>query len=148
MLEATDRRTRNGRRDHALLLTFLNTGARVQELLDMRPADLQLERPLQVRLYGKGRKERFCPLWPQTATVLRALVAEAGLTNKSTERLFRNRRGEPLTRFGVRYILRAHALRAQESVPSLARKRVHPHTMRHYLGFLTMSRPGAEAWFL
>ena len=131
MLEATDRRTRNGRRDHALLLTFLNTGARVQELLDKRPADLQLERPLQVRLYGKGRKERFCPLWPQTATVLRALVAEAGLTNKSTERLFRNRRGEPLTRFGVRYILRAHALRAQESVPSLARKRVHPHTMRH-----------------
>lgn len=131
MLEAADRRTRNGRRNHALILTFLNTGARVQELLDVRPADLQLERPLQVRLYGKGRKERFCPLWPKTAAVLRALVAEAGLTDGSTERLFRNRRGEPLTRFGVRYILRAHAMKAQKSVPNLARKRVHPHTMRH-----------------
>jgi site-specific recombinase XerD len=131
MLEVTDRRKRDGRRDHAILLTFLNTGARVQELLDIRPADLQLERPLQVRLCGKGRKERFCPLWPQTATVLRALVAEVGLNDRSTERLFRNRRGEPLTRFGVRHILRAHALRAQKSTPSLARKRVHPHTMRH-----------------
>ena len=93
MLEAADRRTRDGRRDHALLLTFLNTGARVQELLDMRPTDLQLERPLQVRLCGKGRKERFCPLWPQTAAVLRALVVETGLTDNSAERPFRNRRG-------------------------------------------------------
>jgi integrase/recombinase XerD len=131
ILESADRQTRNGRRDHAILLTFLNTGARVQELLDIRPVDLQLERPLQVRLCGKGSKERFCPLWPQTAAVLRTVVAEAGLSGTSKDRLFRNRRREPLTRFGVRHILRVHALRAQKSVPSLARKRVHPHTMRH-----------------
>jgi site-specific recombinase XerD len=131
MLAATDRRTPEGRRDYALLLTFLNTGARVQELLDLRPADLQLERPLQVRLRGKGRKERLCPLWPRTAQALRALVAESRLGDGSLERLFRNRRGEPLTRFGVRYLLRAYAQRAQTSVPSLARKRVHPHMMRH-----------------
>lgn len=131
MLESADRSTREGRRDHALLLTFLNTGARVQELLDLRPVDLQLERPLQVRLRGKGRKERFCPLWPRTADALRALVVESGLDDDSPERLFRNRRGEPITRFGVRYLLRMYARRAQASVPSLARKRVHPHTMRH-----------------
>jgi integrase/recombinase XerD len=131
MLGATDRRTPEGRRDHALLLTFLNTGARVQELLDLRPVDLQLDRPLKVRLHGKGRKERFCPLWPRTAEVLRALVTESGLDGGSTERLFRNRRGEPLTRFGVRYLLRAYKQRAETSVPSLARKRIHPHTMRH-----------------
>lgn len=131
MLGATNRKTAEGRRDHALLLTFFNTGARVQELLDLRPLDLQLERPLQVRLVGKGRKERFCPLWPTTAEALRALVVEMGLHDRPTERLFRNRREEPLTRFGVRYLLRSYAKKAQESVPSLARKRVHPHTLRH-----------------
>lgn len=72
------------RRDYALLLTFLNTGARVQELLDVRPVDLQLVRPLQIRLCGKGRKERFCPIWPGTAAALRELVAEAGLIGSST----------------------------------------------------------------
>ncbi len=131
MLGAVDRGTPEGRRDHALLLTFLNTGARVQELLDLRPVDLQLDRPLQVRLRGKGRKERFCPLWPRTAEALRALVTEYGLDDGSAERLFRNRRGEPLTRFGVRYLLRAYKRRAEPSAPTLARKRVHPHTMRH-----------------
>lgn len=131
MLEATDRRTAHGRRDHALLLTLFNTGARVQELLDIRPRDLQLERPLLVRLHGKGRKERLCPLWPQTAEVLRALLDETSLDPVSTQRLFRNRRGEPLTRFGVRYLVRKYAKLAQPAVPHLARKRVHPHTLRH-----------------
>jgi site-specific recombinase XerD len=131
MLGATDRGTPEGRRDYTLLLTFLNTGARVQELLDLRPADLQLNRPLQVRLRGKGRKERFCPLWPRTAEALRALVTETALDEASPERLFRNRRGEPLTRFGVRYLLRAYKQQAESSLPSLVRKRVHPHTMRH-----------------
>jgi len=131
MLGATDRTTPEGRRDYTLLLTLFNTGARVQELLDLRPIDLQLERPLQVRLVGKGRKERHCPLWPTTAAALRALVAETGLEAGATGRLFRNRRAEPLTRFGVRYLLRTYAQKAQASVPSLARKRVHPHTLRH-----------------
>jgi integrase/recombinase XerD len=131
MLEATDPSTSTGRRDHALLLALFNTGARVQELLDLRPVDCQLDRPYQVRLYGKGRKERLCPLWPNTAEVLRRLMAEAGLDDASTDRLFRNRRGEPLTRFGARYLLRKYARLAQSAAPSLARKRVHPHTLRH-----------------
>ncbi len=131
MLEATDRRTADGRRDHAILLTLFNTGARVQELLDLRPLDLQLQRPLQVRLRGKGRKERLCPLWPQTADVLRRLVEEMGLGQGSTERLFRNRRRAPLTRFGVRYLLQKYARLARSVAPSLAHKRVHPHTLRH-----------------
>ena len=110
---------------------MFNTGARVQELLDLRPRDLQLVRPLQVRLFGKGRKERICPLWPQTAEVLMALLAETGLDGASAEPLFRNRRGEPLTRFGLRYLLRKYAALAHTAAPSLARKRVHPHAMRH-----------------
>jgi integrase/recombinase XerD len=131
MLDATDPMTPDGRRDRALLLVMLNTGGRVQEILDIRPRDLQLVRPLQVRICGKGRKERCCPLFPRTAEVLRALLVETGLDATSIEPLFRNRRGEPLTRFGIRYLLRKYAMLARPAAPGLARKRVHPHTMRH-----------------
>lgn len=121
----------NNLRDRALLLTFLNTGARVSELLGICVADLDLQRPLQVRLFGKGRKERVCPLWPKTADALRSLVQEIGLPPSSRDRVFLNVRGEPLTRFGARYILRKYARMAQNSAPSLSRKRVHPHKLRH-----------------
>jgi len=118
-------------RDYALLLTMLNTGARVSELLGIRPRDLCLDRPRQVRLLGKGRKERICPLWARTTRALRALLAEGRLDPQSREPLFRNYRGEPLTRFGARYILRKYANRAVGRKPTLGRKRVHPHAMRH-----------------
>lgn len=131
ILDAPDRATPDGRRDHALMLTLFNTGARVQEILDVRPSDLQLVRPLQVRLCGKGRKERICPLWPRTVKVLRAFVTERGVEPTSTQQLFRNRRGEPLTRFGVRYLLRKYTGRAAAVVKTLAAKRVHPHVVRH-----------------
>jgi integrase/recombinase XerD len=131
MLDATDRRTRDGRRDYAMLLTLFNTGARVQELLDLRPRDLQLERPYQVRLLGKGRKERICLLWPEVAGILRRLLTEQGIHPTSTDQLFRNHRGGPLTRFGVRYLLRKYARQGRVQAPSLSRKAVHPHSVRH-----------------
>ncbi len=131
MLDATDRTTADGRRDYALLLVMFNTGARVQEILDIRPWDLQLVRPFQARICGKGRKERICPLFPRTAEILRVLLAETGIDADSSEPLFRNRRGQPLTRFGVRYLFRKYAAVAESTAPGLARKRVHPHTMRH-----------------
>jgi len=131
MLAATDRTKPHGRRDHALLLVMFSTGARVQETLDITPGDLQLVRPFQLRLFGKGRKERLCPLLPQTAETLRTFLSQTGLDASPTARIFRNRRGEPLTRFGVRYILRKYARLAQSAAPSLAHKRVHPHIMRH-----------------
>jgi integrase/recombinase XerD len=131
ILDAPDRATPDGRRDHALLLALFNTGARVQEILDLRPCDLQLVRPLQARLRGKGRKERVCPLWPQTVEILRALLAERGVDPAATQPLFRNRRGEPLTRFGVRYLLRKYVRRARAAATTLDAKRVHPHVLRH-----------------
>ena len=131
LLEAPDCTTRDGRRDRTLLLTMFNTGARVQEILDLRPCDLQLERPPQVRLRGKGRKERICPLWPQTVQALDALLQEQGDQPAATGRMFRNRRGQPLTRFGVRYLLQKHARTASASAKTLRSKRVHPHLLRH-----------------
>jgi integrase/recombinase XerD len=71
ILKAINRATLQGSRDYALLATMFNTGGRVQEIANLRACDLQLTKPYQVRLFGKGRKERYCPLWPQTATVLR-----------------------------------------------------------------------------
>lgn len=126
-----DRTRRDGRRDYALLATMFNTGARVQEILDLRPLDVQLVSPAHVRLVGKGRKERICPLWPQTAQLLRAYISECGLTPGATKPLFLNHRGAPLTRFGVRYLLAKYCDRARTTCPSLAGKRLHPHSMRH-----------------
>jgi integrase/recombinase XerD len=108
-----------------------NTGARVQELLDVRAKDLELGRPAQLRLLGKGRKERVCPLWPQTARLLRALSAERQIDPRSNTLLFVNHRGDPLTRFGVRYILRKYVERASAHRPRIAKKRLHPHSLRH-----------------
>lgn len=131
VLAAVDRTTRGGRRDYALLATMFNTGARVQEILDLRPCDLQLLKPFQVRLFGKGRKERFCPLWPQTAALLRALCTECEIDLCAATPLFLNYRGEPLSRFGVGYILKKYLKHAQTHIPTLKGKRLHPHSMRH-----------------
>jgi len=131
ILKAIDRTTSLGSRDYALLATMFNTGARVQEIADLRACDLQRTKPFQVRLFGKGRKERYCPLWPQTAAVLRAFCRERNLDLRSETRVFLNHRGEPLTRFGIRYILARRLDRASQITPHLRRKRLHPHSMRH-----------------
>ncbi len=131
VLATDDRSTRDGRRDYALLATLFNTGARVQELLDVRAHDLQVARPSHVRLVGKGRKERLCPLWPQTADILRDLCTETQVDLRSAAPIFLNHRGRPLTRFGVRYLLAKYVTRAQVTTPTLTRKRLHPHSLRH-----------------
>ena len=131
ILKRMDRSTMDGRRDYALLATMFNTGARVQEIIDLKRRDLQLTRPYQVRLFGKGRKERFCPLWPQTAQVLLSFCEERRVEIGSDARVFLNHRGAPLTRFGVRYILAKHVDHTRPDVATLSTKRLHPHSMRH-----------------
>jgi len=131
LLTSVDRRAKLGERDYVLLSTLFNTGARVQEIVGLRPMDLQLIRPFQVRLFGKGRKERLCPLWPQTAEILRTFCTEQSVDLASAVPLFRNHRDQPLTRFGVRCILAKYHARAKELVMTLGSKRVHPHTIRH-----------------
>jgi len=131
ILTAVDRSTTEGRRDYALIAAMFNTGGRVQEVLDLRPCDLQLARPFHARLFGKGRKERLCPLWPQMARLLSDLLTERGLGPRSQEPLFLNHRGQHLSRYGARYVLAKYCDRARLSLPSLAHKRLHPHCMRH-----------------
>lgn len=131
VLQAVDRSQLDGRRDYALLALMFNTGARVQEIVDLKANDLQLSKPFSVRIFGKGSKERICPIWAETAHVLREYVEEQGIDVRNPVTLFSNHRGHPLTRFGVRYILAKYLRNAADIQPSLGKKRLHPHSMRH-----------------
>jgi integrase/recombinase XerD len=131
VLSNIDRATRDGRRDYALLALMFNSGARAQEIVDLGACDLQLESPKQVKLFGKGRKTRICPLWPQTAQVLKEFVSERMLDLRSNAPVFCNHRGERLSRFGVRYILAKYCKLGVNTCASLSSKRLHPHSMRH-----------------
>ena len=130
LLEHIDRRTPAGQRDYALFTLMCNTGARVQEVLNVRIRDLRLEPPEQVRLHGKGEKIRLCPLWPQSAKLLRDLIRTQppDATDLADALLFRNRNGRPLTRFGVRYLLRKHLPDYRSATSG---RRIHPHALRH-----------------
>lgn len=134
LMQSIDRTAPGGQRDYALFALLFNTGARVQEILDLRVRDVRLDPPHQVRLCGKGGKLRLCPIWPSTARLLRKLV-DGGLANSeeepTTSLLFRNQRGGPLTRFGVRYRLRKHLTASVAAAPTLRDKRLHPHSLRH-----------------
>jgi site-specific recombinase XerD len=114
-------------RDRAILLLLYNTGARVSEALAVHARDLHLTRPREVRLHGKGGKDRICPLWPETVVALRAL----SVNPDSTDTIFHNARGGPLTRDGVAYIIAKYARRAADVRPCLRRHRVTPHVLRH-----------------
>ena len=127
VIGAIDRRSRQGERDHALLLFLYNTGARISEALAVRACDLRLERPRQVRLLGKGRKERVCPLWSETASALQRIMR----AETADGFLFRSSRGSPLTRDGAAYLLRKYVRVAAQQLPVLRKRRVSPHVMRH-----------------
>lgn len=129
LLDAPDRTTRQGFRDHTVLLFLYNSGARANEVAGVTVGDLDLPDTHQasVRLLGKGSKVRRCPLWARTATALNTLIAG----RPATAPVFVNRRAHAMTRFGVHDLVVRHARRAASHMPSLQRKRVSPHTIRH-----------------
>jgi integrase/recombinase XerD len=132
LLEAPDLRTALGRRDRALLLFLYNTGARADEVAHARISDLDLghipERDVSsVLIHGKGSKRRRCPLWARTVKELSPLVSGRSLA----ENVFLNRSGQPLTRFGIHTLVERYAAQVARQQPSVAKKRVSPHTIRH-----------------
>ena len=129
ILAQPDRSTIEGQRDHVLLAVLYNTGARIQEALNLSPQAMRLQSPCQVRLIGKGGKERICPLWPETVELLQALLKRQPRGN--AESIFVNRYGNPLGAAGVRFKLNQYVRAAAKSVTSLTSKRVSPHTFRH-----------------
>ena len=134
LLGAPDRQTAQGRRDHALLVFLYNSGARAQEAAQLLISELDLA-GCSVKIRGKGGKERQCPLWPSTIEELKALIA-----NRSPVTcVFLNRCGHSMTRFGIHALIDRYVHKAQIQMPSLAAKRISPHTIRHYLPFRIMS---------
>jgi site-specific recombinase XerD len=130
ILRAIDRDSPSGERDYVLLSLLYNTGARVQEICDLRIDSLRLDTPAVVTIVGKGRKTRHVPLWKETAQLLRHYLAR-GTVAAPDRALFLNRRGTPIGRFGVRHVLRTRVHEASRTCPSLDNRRVGPHTMRH-----------------
>ncbi len=116
---------RHALRDRVLLLFLYNTGARVQEVADLRVDHLDMGPHPRVRLHGKGDKWRTCPLWDETARLLRLLIEQ----RHATVPVFAARPGQPLTRFGIYKIVRRHARLLETD--QLVRKRITPHVFRH-----------------
>lgn len=126
LLAAPDRQTAQGRRDHALLLFLYNAGTRAEEAAQLHIGDLDVA-SLSVKILGKGGKERRCPLWPITVEELGTMIGN----RSKQERVFLNRRGQPITRFGIHTMVERYVAKAKARLPSLAAKRVSPHTIRH-----------------
>jgi integrase/recombinase XerD len=129
LLAAPDRTTWIGRRDRALLLVAIQTGLRVSELIGLRRDDIILGAGAHVRCEGKGRKQRFTPLRQEAVAVqaqwLRACPAEPATP------AFPSGRGGPLSRDAVERLVARHQRTAEGCCPSLKRKRVTPHVLRH-----------------
>src|SRR5258707_106478 len=119
-------------RDHALLAFLYNTGARIQEALDVCPRAIRFESPAHVELLGKGRKSRICPLWPETVAVLKALLRQQPRADH--EPIFVNRYGQPLGAAGGRFKLKQNVQAAAPRVPPPAAKRITPHPWGHSVG--------------
>jgi integrase/recombinase XerD len=116
-------------RDRALLLFLYNTGARAQEVADARFTDVDLSEPYRVRLHGKGDKWRSCPIWPETAALLKQLVA-AGQAEK-TAPVFLSQQRKPLTRFGIYKIVKRHTASLKCSASGERQGGLFPHAFRH-----------------
>jgi site-specific recombinase XerD len=119
----------SGIRDRAMLHLCFAAALRVSELTSLRLEDLALQPHASILVRGKGRRERSLPLWKQTVTALRAWLAVRGAL--VVPELFVNARREPLTRAGFEYILEKHLNAATKRCPSLAKKRISPHVLRH-----------------
>ncbi|CAA7600767.1 Integrase [Acididesulfobacillus acetoxydans] len=133
LLELPDPSTRNGRRNLALLSLMYESGARVQEIIDLTPSMVRLDSPCTVKLIGKGNKARIVPLLEQQVKFLRIYMAEQKLLEPHANMypLFSNSRREKLTRAGVNYILAKYANQARTKKPSLITEKISCHCVRH-----------------
>ena len=129
LLAAPDRATWLGRRDHAFLITAVQTGLRLSEMTALRQEDVSLATGAHVRCRGKGRKERCTPLAKPTVAVLKAWIREQGRGDSKT--LFPSSRGGLLSADGVQHLLARHVAQARKKCASLRKKRVSPHVLRH-----------------
>jgi site-specific recombinase XerD len=132
LLEQPDQQTTKGRRDLTLISVLYDTGARVQELIDMRVGDVMLDPPPVAALTGKGNKTRRVPLMKNTVSLLQFYVTENNLDKqwKNQYPLFSNHQHNKLTREGVSYIITKYVESARKT-STIIPPRVNPHLLRH-----------------
>ncbi len=127
LLVAPDRSTSQGRRDYGMLLFLYNSGARADEAAHIKIRDIIFSSPASVKILGKGNKIRICPLWPITASILSEITEH----HDPDDRVFLNRRGQPITRFGIYEMVERYVSKVTVTIPALGNKRISPHTIRH-----------------
>jgi integrase/recombinase XerD len=135
LLLAPDSTTRQGIRDRAILHLAVCAGLRVSELTGLCVEDVA-PKSVSIHVCGKGRRERVLPLWRTTASAVRAWLAVRGKI--SVPQLFVNARGEPLSRWGVAYLLQQHAKTASKKCLSLRNKQISPHVLRHTCAMIVL----------
>lgn len=137
LLDAPDPQTRAGVRDRALLYLAVTSGVRVSELVGMRLGDITFrDNYMDVRIRGKGRKDRVLTVWKAVGDSVRAWLAVRG--DLRVPELFVSARGDALTRAGAAYILRKYVTLASDGTPTLVNKRVSPHILRHTCAMVTL----------
>lgn len=141
ILNAPDLQTRSGIRDRAMLHLGFAAGLRVSELINLPMSEVTLHSTPTVRIMGKGRKERCLPLWKQTADDIRAwLSIRSGIPGANE--LFLNNHGRPMTRYGFQYVLRKHVATAKKIRPTLKKKHISPHVLRHTCAIIILQATG------
>jgi site-specific recombinase XerD len=123
----------SGRRDLSVLALMYDTGARVQEIADLKVADIRIKAPATIRLTGKGNKTRIIPLMPQTMSIVKKYMADYGLLDetKQAKSLFFNKKSEKLTRAGLSYILNKYVDQAKVTNKELFPEKMSAHVLRH-----------------
>ncbi len=131
ILDSIIKETALGQRDYVLLKFLYNTGSRVQEACDLSVGSFHLQGAPWVVITGKGRKIRQVPLWPQTASLLKSYLTNRGILDNPDAKVFASSRGVSLTRFGIWHIVQKRIRQAASQCPSLAMRKISPHTFRH-----------------
>lgn len=136
LLDAPDARTASGIRDRAMLHLAFAAGLRVSELVTLRMDQLDQQTAATIHVMGKGRRERVLPLWKETVTAIKKWLAVRNHNGDSE--LFLNAAGRAMTRSGFEYILTKHVTTAAGKQPSIGKKRVTPHVLRHTCAMHTL----------
>jgi integrase/recombinase XerD len=136
LLDAPDTSIVSGIRDRAMLHLTFAAGMRVSELVRLGLDQIDRQSMSSVHIMGKGRRERVLPLWKETAATIKAWLKVRPASGEPE--LFLNARGEAMTRSGFEYILQKHVATAARNTPSIAKKRVSPHVLRHTCAMHTL----------
>ena len=130
IFDQPDSNKKNGQRDLAMLSLLYDSGARVQELVDLKLKDIRFIKPATVTLTGKGNKTRIVPLMPNTGALIEKYISNYGITSQE-QYLFINKMKQKLTRSGVEYVISKYVTQAKDSHPEIAISNVTPHIFRH-----------------